>query len=201
MFRLLTARVTVSVLLLSFQRVPVVLFLALWREVREEGVVRVGVRLVEVAGGGRSRVGLMRMEKLMLFVFAVLVPLLAARALLRFGRGRNPFVTRILGALPTSPAAVRLSAARAKRVTRGCPGQRRKAARGGEQRRLGRKASQVEVICEEKNGKRGLKQVVLTVAVRQFGDHSHPDTNTHLFEFHRSGAVHRDHCYGDPVDL
>lgn len=35
-------------------------------------------------------------------------------------------------------------------MTRGCPGQWRKAARGGEQRGLGRKASQVEVICEER---------------------------------------------------
>lgn len=55
-----------------------VLFLALWREVREEGMVRVGVRLVKVARRGRSRVRLMRVEKLMLFVFAFLVPLLAA---------------------------------------------------------------------------------------------------------------------------
>lgn len=55
-----------------------VLLPALWREVRKEGMVRVGVSLVKVATWGCSRVRLMRMEKLMLFVFAFLVPLLAA---------------------------------------------------------------------------------------------------------------------------
>lgn len=57
-----------------------VLLPALWCELREEGVVRVGVGLVVVTGWSGGRVCLMRMVmmKLMLFVFALLVPLLAA---------------------------------------------------------------------------------------------------------------------------
>lgn len=84
MFRFLTARVTVPVLLVPLHRVSVVLLPALRRKVGEEGVVRVGVSLV-VAGrsGGRVRL-VMMMMKLMLFVFALLVPLLAARSLLHF---------------------------------------------------------------------------------------------------------------------
>lgn len=83
MFRLLTARVTISVLLVPLQRVSVVLLPALWCEVREEGMVSVGVSLVVVArwSGGRAR--LMRMV-MMKFVFALLVSLLAAGSLLHF---------------------------------------------------------------------------------------------------------------------
>lgn len=57
-----------------------VLLPALWSEVRKEGMVRVGVSLVVVAGwsGGRVRLMRMVMMKRMLFVFALLVPLLAA---------------------------------------------------------------------------------------------------------------------------
>lgn len=78
MFCLLTARVTVSVLLVSLQGVSVVLLPALWCQVRKEGMVRVGVSLVMVAGWSGGRVCLMVMMKLMLFVFALMVPLLAA---------------------------------------------------------------------------------------------------------------------------
>lgn len=72
---------TVTVLLVSLQRVSVVLLPAC--EVRKKSVVRVrvGVRLVVVAG---RRV---RLVVMMLFVFALLVPLLAARSLLRLRRG------------------------------------------------------------------------------------------------------------------
>lgn len=72
---------TVTVLLVSLQRVSVVLLPAC--EVRKKSVVRVrvGVRLVVVAG---RRV---RLVVRMLFVFALLVPLLAARSLLRLGHG------------------------------------------------------------------------------------------------------------------
>lgn len=66
---------------MPLQRVSVLLFPALRCEVREEGVVRVGVSLVAEAGWrGDSRVCLMEMVmmELMLFVFALLVPLLAA---------------------------------------------------------------------------------------------------------------------------
>lgn len=83
MFRLLTARVAVSVLLVSLQRVSVVLLPALRREVRKEGMVRVPVSLVVVAGRSGGRVRLMRMVMMKLFFFALLVPLLAARSLLR----------------------------------------------------------------------------------------------------------------------
>lgn len=57
-----------------------VLLPALWCEVRKEGMVRVGVSLVVVARRSCGRVRLMRMVmmKLMLFFFALLVPLLAA---------------------------------------------------------------------------------------------------------------------------
>lgn len=84
MFCPLTARVTVSVLLVSLQRVSVVLFPALRCEVRKESMVRVGVSLVVVARWSAGNVRLMRMvmKELMLFVFALLVPLLAARTLL-----------------------------------------------------------------------------------------------------------------------
>lgn len=86
MFCLLTARVTVSVLLVSLQGVSVVLLPALRCQVRKEGMVRVGVSLVMVAGWSGGRVCLMGMVmmKLMLFVFALMVPLLAARSLLHF---------------------------------------------------------------------------------------------------------------------
>lgn len=80
MFRLLTARVDVSVLLVSLQRVSVVLLPALC-EVRKEGMVRVGVSLVMVAGWSGGRVRRMRMVMVMvklMFFFALLVPLLAA---------------------------------------------------------------------------------------------------------------------------
>lgn len=72
---------TVTVLLVSLQRVSVVLLPAC--EVRKKSVVRVrvGVRLVVVAG---RRV---RLVVMMLFVFALLVPLLAARSLLRLRHG------------------------------------------------------------------------------------------------------------------
>lgn len=153
MFHSLTARVAVSVLLVSLQRVSVVFLPALQSEVRKKGMVRVGVRLVVVvvvvvAGWGGSGVGLMRMVMMMmkLFVFALLVPLLAARSLLLL---RNPFLHHVLGALPASSSsspAVGLPAAGAEWVARGGPGQRREAVIGGEQRGLGGKASQVEVI-------------------------------------------------------
>lgn len=86
MFCLLTARISVSVLFVSLHRVSVVLLPALWWEVWKEGMVWMGVSLVVVAGGAGGRVCLMRMVmmKLMLFVFALLVSLLAARTLLRF---------------------------------------------------------------------------------------------------------------------
>lgn len=63
-----------------------VLLPTLWWEVWKEGMVRMGVSLVVVARGASGRVCLMRMVmmKLMLFVFALLVPFLAARTLLRF---------------------------------------------------------------------------------------------------------------------
>lgn len=66
-----------------------VLLPALRCKVRKEGMVGVGISLVVVAGRSSCRVCLMRMVmlKLMLFVFALLVPLLAARSLLHFGRG------------------------------------------------------------------------------------------------------------------
>lgn len=114
--------------------------------------MRVGVSLVVVAGrrGGGVRLMRMVMVELMLFVFALLVPLLAARSLLHLRHGRSPFLAHVLGALPASSPVVRLSAAGAERVARGRPGQRRKAVTGGEQRGLGRKASQVEVIWEER---------------------------------------------------
>lgn len=132
-FGLLAGRVAVSVLLVPLlQRVSVVLLPAL-----EEGVVRVGVSLVVV-----------RMV-MMKFLFALLVSLLAVRSLLRPRRGRNSFLARVLGALHAAiaaAAAVRLPAARAERVTGGGAGQRGEAVTGGEQRGLGRKASQVEVI-------------------------------------------------------
>lgn len=70
---------TVTVLLVSLQRVSVVLLPAC--EVRKKSVVRVRVRLVVVAG---RRV---RLVVMMLFVFALLVPLLAARSLLRLRHG------------------------------------------------------------------------------------------------------------------
>lgn len=127
------------------------------REVRGEGV---GVRRVvsgRGGGGGGSGVRLMRvvMVELVVFVFALLVPLFAARSLLLLRR--HAFLPRFLGALhaSSSPAAatsssptarVRLSAAGAQWVTGGGPGQRRKAVIGGEERGLGRKASQVKVI-------------------------------------------------------
>lgn len=84
MFCLLTARVAVSVLLVSLQRVSVILLPALRCEVRKEGMVRLGVSLVVVARRSSGRVRLMVMMKLMLFVFALLVPFLAARPLLHF---------------------------------------------------------------------------------------------------------------------
>lgn len=73
---------TVTVLLVSLQRVSVVLLPAC--EVRKKSVVRVrvGVRLV-VVGGRRVRLVVM----MLLFVFALLVPLLAARSLLRLRHG------------------------------------------------------------------------------------------------------------------
>lgn len=84
--------------------------------------------------------------KLMVFVFTLLVSLLAARPLFVL---RDPFVAHVLGALPSSPT-VRLSAAGAKRVARSGPRKRGKAVIGGEQRRLSRKTPQVEVISKEK---------------------------------------------------
>lgn len=79
MFGLLTARVTVSVLFVSLQRVSVVLLSALWCEVRKEGMMRVGVSLVVVvAGRSGGRIRLVMMVMMKLFVFALLVPLLAA---------------------------------------------------------------------------------------------------------------------------
>lgn len=86
MLSLLTARVTVSVLFVSLHRVSVVLLPRLWCERGKEGMVRVGVTLVVVAGRSGGGVCLMRvvMVELMLFVFALLVPLLAARPLLHF---------------------------------------------------------------------------------------------------------------------
>lgn len=57
-----------------------VLLPALWCEVRKEGMVGVGVSLLVVAGWSGGSIRLMRMVlmKLMLFVFALVVPLLAA---------------------------------------------------------------------------------------------------------------------------
>lgn len=123
MFSPLAARLAVSVLLVSLQRMSVVLLPALRREVRKEGMVRVGVGLVVVTGWSGGGVHLMRMVmvELMLFVFALLVPLLAARPLLILRRRRNPFLARVLGALPASSPVVRLPAARAERVARGGP--------------------------------------------------------------------------------
>lgn len=147
MFHSLTARVAVSVFLVSLQRESVVLLPALECEVRKKRMVRMGVRLVVVAGWGGSRVRWMRMVMMkLLFVFAFLMPLLAARSFLLLRYRRNPFLTYILSALPTSSPIVRLPAARAEWVAWGSPGQWRKAVIGGEQRGLGWKASQVEVI-------------------------------------------------------
>lgn len=79
MFHSLTARVAVSVFLVSLQRESVVLLPALECEVRKKRMVRVGVSLVVVARWGGSRVRRMRMVMMkLLFVFALLMPLLAA---------------------------------------------------------------------------------------------------------------------------
>lgn len=113
--------------------------------------MREGVRLAVVAGrrGGVAHLVRVVMVGLVPLVFALLVALFAAGALLHFRHGRKPFLAGVLRALPPSAPAVRLSAARAKRVAGSGPGQRRKAVSGGEQRGLGGKASQVEVIWEE----------------------------------------------------
>lgn len=61
------------------QRVSVVFLRALERKVRKKGMVRVGVRLVLEARWSGGSVRLMRVVMMkLLFVFAVLVPLLAA---------------------------------------------------------------------------------------------------------------------------
>lgn len=133
MFQLLAGRLGVPVLLVSLQSRPVLLLPDC--EVGEEGMVRVRVRLVEVVAGqsghGAGLVGVV-VEQVRL-VFALLVPLLAARSLLRFGR--RTFIARVFGALGSSPAAasaVSLPAAGAQRVAGGCPGQWREAAGGRE---------------------------------------------------------------------
>lgn len=82
MFGLLASGLTVPVLLVS-----VVLLPALGGEVGEEGVVgvRVGVRLVVVVPGRRGHGGRL-VVMMMELVFALLVPLFAARPLLGFQR-------------------------------------------------------------------------------------------------------------------
>lgn len=78
MFQLLTGRLGVSVLLVSLQSSAVLLLPD--RQVGEEGMVWVRVRLVEVvAGQSGHRAGLVGVvvEQVRL-VFALLVPLLAA---------------------------------------------------------------------------------------------------------------------------
>lgn len=87
--------------------------------------MRVGVSLVAEAGwSADSRVCLMKMVmmELMLFIFALLVPLLAARSLLHFRGGRGSFLHHVLAALPSS-FIVCLSAAGAERVAWGGPGE------------------------------------------------------------------------------
>lgn len=111
---------------------------ALWCKMMKERMVRTGVNLWKVPRWRANRVCLKGIEKLVLFVFALLMSLLATRSLLHFGRRQSPFLTYIFYAPPTSSPTVCLSTARAKRVSRGRPGQGRKAARGCEQRRLGR---------------------------------------------------------------
>lgn len=73
----LTAQIPVPVILVSLQRVSVLLVPPLEGEVREEGMV--GVRLVP----RRSRTGV-RLVMMELFVLAFLVALLATRSLLFF---------------------------------------------------------------------------------------------------------------------
>lgn len=79
MFHSLTAHVTVPVILVPLQRVSVLLIPPLEGEVRKESMV--GVRLLVIPRRSRTGVILVMMK---LFVFALLVTLLAARSLLFF---------------------------------------------------------------------------------------------------------------------
>lgn len=109
-FKLLTGRLGVSVLLVSLQSRPVLLLP--YCEVGQKWMVWVGVGLVEVVAGQRGHgarlVGVVVVERVWL-VFVFLVPLLAARSLLHFG----PFLACVfaaLGSASPSPAAVCLPA-------------------------------------------------------------------------------------------
>lgn len=79
MFHSLTARVTVSVLFIPLCSMSVVFLPSLEVEVRKKGGV--GESLLVVARRSGSRAHLMKMV-MTKFVFALLVPLLAARSLL-----------------------------------------------------------------------------------------------------------------------